>query len=193
MDTRTSGALGGAAQGAATGAQFGGPWGAVIGGVIGAGLGALGGGGEDDVEKLAEIQKHFAELETEETVRRMRLQAEQELGYAKAAAYASNLQFTGSTRTYYNAMETEHRRQVAWERASLAKEKWMIDHQAGSTIDAMQNRGISDMLGSGFSAFSSAGGMDLFGGGESFTSTINSTSNSVAGGVSHTSRSRYTV
>lgn len=165
IDSKYSGAVGGAAQGAAAGSAFG-PWGAVIGGAIGGITGFLGGGGEDDAQKLADEQAKFIEMMDRENRRRAILEMNQALGTAKALTYASNLQDVGSPRQYRTAMETQYRNDMAWDTQKARIEAKMARDGGQLVADNISRSSAASMIGglgmavkSGvFGSYTSAGG-----------------------------------
>lgn len=165
IDSKTSGAIGGAAQGAASGSAFG-PWGAVIGGAIGGITGFLGGGGEDQAEKLAEEQAKYLEMAGRENRRRAILEMNQALGTAKAMTYASNLQDIGSPRQYRTAMETQYRNDMAWDLQKARIEARMARDGGQLVADNISRSSAASMIGGlgvavkagVFGSYTSAGG-----------------------------------
>lgn len=159
-NSQYSGALGGAAQGAASGSAFG-PWGAVAGGVLGGVSGFLSGGGEKEAMKLAEQQMDMVRLESQENLRRMRLEMSHELGQTKAGIGGSNLQFGGSSKDYYNAMESSFLSDTYYEKLKTSLNVRMIENQGQAMADRIEKGGLSSML-KGFTsaagAFGSMGG-----------------------------------
>ena len=187
INTRTSSAIGGAAQGAQIGMAFG-PWGAAIGGIAGGLLGGLSVGGESEADKWAKRRIHHMEVASQEKLRRMRLEADNTLGYTRAAIGASNLTFQGTPGHYLTAMESELRREMAWERQQDLIEQRMVEAEADMAIDQMQASGMQSMLGSLGSLTSL---LPTSSPSKPISAPIPSTTVRTGNGVSHTSASRY--
>ena len=145
-DSRITGGLGGAAQGAATGAMVGGPWGAVIGGVIGGIGGILSGGGEDDAQKLAQEQAKMIEMQAREEQRKKIIQVNTQVGLTKAATYASNLQDSGSAKKFRSMMETEYRRELAYDRLMTKKQVEYTLEGGQVAADSIKRAGVGSMF-----------------------------------------------
>lgn len=162
--SQTTGAIGGAAQGAATGFAVGGPWGAAIGGAIGGIGGILSGGGEDDAKKAAEEQAKMIEMQAREVQRKKLRMMNSQVGLTKAATFASNLQDTGSTNKYRNAMESEYRRELAYDRFVTKKQVEFTLEGGQMAADSISRAGIGQMFQSFGSAGAAFGGFDTGGG-----------------------------
>ena len=162
MDSRASGALGGAAQGAAQGAMIGGPWGAVIGAGIGGLAGLMGGGGEDEAKKLAERQVKLLKSQAREQKRRDVAEMQRASGTARAAIAASGLMETGSSARYKNELETEYRRQIAYNDDVTRQRERLIKQGGDMAADQIQSAGISNMIGGFGSALGAAAGAGMF-------------------------------
>ena len=169
MSNQTKGGLTGAASGAAQGAMVGGAWGAVVGGVLGGLSGMMSGGAADDAERLAEMQAEFTEMETRENLRRMRLQAAQQVGQATAAVGASNLQMTGSSRRYVDEVRAQWNADQAWtaesgriqarmqRRGGSAAASGVMTNLYASAASGLLSAGASYAKGGGFSGYPSGG------------------------------------
>ena len=170
IDSRITGGLGGAGQGAATGAMVGGVPGAIIGGIAGGIGGILSGGGEDDAKKAAENQAYLIELQAREVERKKKLQMGMVVGETKARTYASNLQDTGSTRKYRNMMESEYRRELAYDRMITKKTAEYALEAGDNAADTISRAGIGSAV-QGIGSFGAAYAGGAFGG---FGSQLNS-------------------
>ena len=157
VDTRYTSALGGAAQGASAGSAFG-PWGAAAGGILGGVGGFL--SGDEDAEKLAEEQAQLIEKTAEENRRRGMLQLGQIVGTSKARTYASNLIDTGSTRQYRMALESNMRRELAWDMYKSRVEAETVREGGRLASDQMQRSSLSSLI-TGLPSV--AGVFDMFG------------------------------
>jgi len=161
VDTRYTSALGGAAQGASMGAAFGAPS-AIAGGVLGGIGGLLSSGDADDAKALAEEQAKLVEMRTREEQRRKKRMMNQQIGETEARTYASNLLDTGSARQYRMGMESEYRRQLAYDRLASKKEAELIREGGDATARGIEMAGIGSMI-SGFSSLGqiyASGGFD---------------------------------
>jgi hypothetical protein len=156
--SRVTGAIGGAGQGAAAGAAFG-PAGMVGGAIIGGIGGMLSGGGEDDAMKLAQTQADLARMTQEENLRQMRLESTRVLGMTKGMIGASNLQFTGSSKDYYNALESNMLSQQSFERLRGELTQQILKRGGQAAASSIKSAGIQ----SAFSGLSSAVGAGAFG------------------------------
>ena len=155
LDSRYSGAIGGAARGASIGSAFG-PWGTAIGGAAGGVLGGLLGGGEDDAKELAKKQEEFIQQAYRENRRRAEMEMFQTLGTARAAVGGSNIQFSGSPQRYTQALESEYRRQMAWDQQKARIDQEMVRLGGQMAADQIRYSGLQGMiggLGSAFNAF----------------------------------------
>ena len=142
-----TGAIGGAAQGASAGSAFG-PYGAAIGGVIGGVSGFLGGGGEDEAEALAEKQVYLIQQTSKENQRRMELALQQKMGYAEAAAGASNIQVgSGSSKRYRKVLESTGRTDMAWEKERSRLEAEIAKDMGQAAASQIQSDSMSSMIG----------------------------------------------
>ena len=144
--SQTTGAIGGAAQGAAVGAQFG-HYGAAIGAVFGGVAGFLSGGGEKEAKAAAREQARQIMRVAVENRRVEMRQANLAVSTARARTYASNIQDTGSTRDYRNALETEYRRGIDFSyQTAKTNANTAI---AGGKVAAGQIKkaGVSQMIG----------------------------------------------
>lgn len=146
IDSRITGTLGGAGQGAATGAMVGGIPGAIAGGILGGIGGILSSGGEDDAQKMAEEQAKLVELQAREDQRRKMAMAQQQVGLAKATTLASNIMDSGSSKKYRNYMESEYRRELAYDRYVTKKQAEMIRQGGESAVDSISRGGLSSMI-----------------------------------------------
>jgi hypothetical protein len=146
IDSRTSGALGGAASGAATGFTVAGPWGAAVGAVAGGIMGALGGGGEDEAQRLADKQAYLIGQARDEQRRRDNRQLDQEVGAIKQDVYSANIQFSGSSEAYTQEYGSEFRRQMAWEDMKAEMESRMVKEQGQIAADSISMAGIGSMV-----------------------------------------------
>lgn len=144
--SQKTGAVGGAAQGAAAGSAFGIP-GAVIGGVVGGLAGFMGGGGEKEAEQLAEEQARLIDMTAAENLRRSFLEMDSTLGLTKATTYASNLQDSGSSRQYRRAVETQFRRDMAWDQQKARIESNLARQGGQVAADQIKASGVSSMIG----------------------------------------------
>ncbi len=134
MSDELSGTATGAASGASAGAMLG-PWGALAGGVIGGALGFFG----------AQAKSARIRAQTEEQLRRTKLQQEQQLGYAQAAGAASGVEYDSpSLQLHLASMSAEFQRQRDW----LAKTG---AQQAGDISSAGTAGLVGDLGGTLFS------------------------------------------
>ena len=163
IDSRASGGLGGAAQGAAIGSKILPGWGTAIGAVAGGLLGAFSGGGESDAKKLAEEQARLIRKTGLENQRRAELEMEQVLGRTRAAIGASNLQFTGSSKSYYNELESQLRADISWEREQAMIEERIAKRGGQIAARQIQRSSFAGMIG-GFSSAAKVFGPTLIGG-----------------------------
>lgn len=147
IDSRISGGIGGAGQGAAIGMTIGGPVGAGIGAVAGGLFGALSGGGESDARKLAEEQAALIRKTGLENQRRAELEMEQVLGGAKAAIAASNILFTGSSKSYYNELAGQLRADISWNREQALIQERVAKRGGQVAASQIQRSGLSSMIG----------------------------------------------
>ena len=96
-------------------------------GIAVAGIGTSLIGGSKAAKKAKKAAKATAALTLEvrnEEIRQKRAAARQELGLATAKVYASNLQFTGSSAKYVDALDTANMREIAYaERAAQLEYK----------------------------------------------------------------------
>ena len=113
MSNAARGGLTGAATGAAQGAMVGGPVGAVIGGVLGGISGIMSGSAADDAKKIGRMNKQLIDMQTDENVRRQKMQMEMEVGTAVAQVAQSDLLFTGSSKRYVNELKSQWMQDVA--------------------------------------------------------------------------------
>ena len=152
-DSQITGGLGGAASGAATGAMVGSivPG---IGTVIGAGIGAvvggisgiLSGGGEEEAQKLAQEQAKMIEMQAREEQRKKIIQVNTQVGLTKAATYASNLQDSGSAKKFRSMMETEYRRELAYDRLMTKKQVEYTLEGGQVAADSIKRAGVGSMF-----------------------------------------------
>jgi hypothetical protein len=152
----------GASTGAASGFMVGGAWGAVIGGALGGLSGLMSGGAADKAEELAEMQAKFKERETQENLRRMQKVAAMELGGARAAIGASNVQFSGSSSRYVGAMQNQQQQDQSWYKIKSGIEQRMIlkgGQTASSGIMTDMYANQISQLGSSAAGFVGAGGL----------------------------------
>ena len=156
MDYRISSGRGGAGQGAATGYMLGGPVGGVIGGVAGGIAGVLGGGGEDDAEQLMEDQIKALRAGAVEQKRRSLREMNQTLGTARAAAYSGNIQNTGTTKLYQDALAGEMRHRIAWDDQRVRMEEEVLRQGGRMAGSAIQAQGFGQLL-KGATALGTAG------------------------------------
>lgn len=138
-------AIGGASQGAAIGSTFGAP-GAVVGGIVGGLAGFLGGGGEDEAKELARDRARMIALQGEQNARQMQLQRGQAVGAGRAAIGASNVQFSGSSRSYLRALDNEFSKQISWQRTKTKMEERQALKGGDVAAGQIQSMGISSML-----------------------------------------------
>ena len=143
--TKATGAIGGAASGASAGAAFG-PYGAAIGGVVGGITGFLGGGAEDDAKKLAKLQADMIGKATEENLRTARMEMGRAVGGAVATVGASNLQFSGTSKQYTNAMAAEFKRNMNWQRVKGSMEAEAAKMGGTLTANKIEAAGVSSMM-----------------------------------------------
>jgi hypothetical protein len=153
-----TGALGGAGRGAAAGSAFG-PIGIGIGALAGGIGGFLSGGGEDEAQQLAEDQARLIEQTAAENRRRSVLQMNTALGYTKAAIYASNIQNTGSSKKYYGAMESQFRKDMAWDTQKARIDAQLVRDGGSAVADRIKSSGVVSAIG----GFSEAAGSGAFG------------------------------
>ena len=144
-DSRITGGLGGAAQGAATGAPFG-IYGIAAGAIIGGIGGILSGGGEDDAQKLAQEQAKMIEMQAREEQRKKIIQVNTQVGLTKATTYASNLQDSGSAKKFRSMMETEYRRELAYDRLMTKKQVEYTLEGGQVAADSIKRAGIGSMF-----------------------------------------------
>ena len=107
-----------------------------IGFAIAAGVSALSsliGGAKG--KKAAKRESERRMRETEEAVRRQKLDNRQTIGTATAGSYASGIDMSGSNKAYIENMQSEMDRQIAWIRESGA-----------SAADAARKQGDSAMI-----------------------------------------------
>ena len=160
----STGAFSGAASGAATGTMILPGWGTVIGGIVGGVSGLLSGGAADDAEKLAKLQAKFTRMETDENLRRMRLNAAQAIGGAEATVAASNLIMGGSSLRHVSAMREQFRADQAWLRQS-GRMKARMQEKGGSAassgiMTSLFAQQASTVASSALSTFNFGGGDD---------------------------------
>jgi len=125
---------------------IGGPVGAGIGAVAGGLFGALSGGGESDAKKLAEEQARLIRKTGIENQRRAELEMEQVLGGAKAAIAASNILFTGSSKSYYNELAGQMRADISWNREQAMIEERVAKRGGQVAASQIQRSGLSSMV-----------------------------------------------
>lgn len=166
MDSRASGGIGGAAQGAAIGTQIAPGWGTAIGAVAGGVLGILGGGGEDEAEKLAKQQADWHLAEGRENQRRGRLEMAQVLGRAEAAIGASNILMTGSSKRYTGQLESQLRADLSWEDTRYKMEAEFMRQGGQAAGDQIKRSSMGGMIqGLGMAASSGVFKKSTYGGG----------------------------
>jgi hypothetical protein len=164
MDSRTTGVIGGAGRGAAIGNQILPGWGTAIGAVAGGLLGGALGGGEDEAEKLAEMQAREIDRAQEENRRRTMLEMGQVLGTSRAAIGASNIQFDGSAKRYSEAIASEYRKRMAWDRQKAKVQKEMALAGGQMAADQISMAGLQGAF-TGLSKAADAGVFGTFKGG----------------------------
>ena len=145
-DSQITGGIGGAAQGAAIGTSILPGWGTAVGAVIGGIGGILSGGGEDEAQKMAEEQAKMIEMQAREEQRKKILMMNTAVGETKARTYASNLQDTGSAKKYRNMMETEYRRELAYDRLMTKKQVEYTLEGGQVAADSIKRAGIGSMF-----------------------------------------------
>lgn len=145
QDSQITGGIGGAAQGAAIGSAFGVP-GAIAGGILGGIGGILSGGGEDEAQKMAEEQAKMIEMQAREEQRKKILMMNTAVGETKARTYASNILDTGSAKKYRNMMETEYRRELAYDRLMTKKQVEYTLEGGQVAADSIKRAGVGSMF-----------------------------------------------
>ena len=155
--SRITGGLGGAGQGAAIGTQISPGFGTAVGAAIGGVAGFLGGGGEDDAERLAEEQAKLITQAGEFNRQQSLKETNQVLGATTAQVAANNLLMSGSSKRFRQAQEDEYRKMMSWEHFRAKKEAEHVREGGAAAAGAIRAGGISSML-QGFGAAASAFG-----------------------------------
>ncbi len=143
--SKITGGLGGGLEGASAGSAFG-PWGSVVGGTLGAVTGFLGGGGEDEAQKLAEQQAKFIRMTEDENQRRLSLQLDTLLGTNKAKQYASNILASGSSKRYQEVFESTFRQDMAWQRFAARQREELVKAGGQDVGNQIQSQGITNLF-----------------------------------------------
>jgi len=105
-------------------------------------------------QKAAESQMRMTKLQRTEEIRQMSLGFAQEAGRARLAAFASNVQLSGSTRQYLDTIKSEQRIQLANRRRAAIAEQYAIAAGAKGAGDSVLYAGISSAISTATSAVS---------------------------------------
>jgi hypothetical protein len=105
-------------------------------------------------EKAAEEQAKFTGEQRAEEIRQLQLTNAQNLGAAKAAAYAGNIQAGGgSTNRYLTTMDMENMRQISAAKYARKKEMEAILEGGQGVGNGMFYEAAGDLLGAAASGF----------------------------------------
>jgi hypothetical protein len=100
------------------------------------------GGGEDDAERLAEEQQKQIWFAFRENKRRMMQDMGMALGASKAAVGASNLQMSGSSKRYMDALRNDYTEVMAWDKQEARMNAQMAKLGGKAAVNQIQNAGI---------------------------------------------------
>ena len=116
-------------------------------------------GGSKAKKAAKKAAKQTAKLTREmraEEIRQKRAAARQELGLATAGVYASNLQFSGTAKSYVDSLNTVNMREIAWAERAAQLEYDSIRKGGGGAGSALFAQGVSKALDFAASSFTNA-------------------------------------
>lgn len=122
---------------------------------VGAALGAasigssiLGGNKAKKAAKAAaKEQAKLTYRKRQEEIRQTEKEAKREKGAARAAVYASNLQYGGSSKRYVDELDYENMREIAWAKESAELEQRAIRKGAQGMGDQLLYQAAGDAIG----------------------------------------------
>ena len=131
-------------------------WAATGVAAVGVGASIFGGlSANKAAKKAAKEQAKFTGTRRAEEIRQRKLTHAETLGEAKALAYASNLQPTGSTNRYISALDMENMREISAAKFARKKEMEAIREGAQGAGNALFYKAAGDALGAAASAYAS--------------------------------------
>ena len=115
---------------------------------VSVGSSILGGMSADKAaEKAAKEQSKLTYRQRQEEIRMRKLTARQQVGLSKATVYASNLQFSGTSKKYTDALNMENMREIAFAREAANLERQAILAGARGAGDSLFAQAAGDTLG----------------------------------------------
>lgn len=103
-------------------------------------------------KKAAEEQARLVGIQRREELRKLRRQADVEIGMARAGIGASNVQFSGSAQSYANELENEYSRQLAYGRMAMTAEQRAVRMGARGAGDGLLYQSVGQALSYGIRA-----------------------------------------
>jgi len=98
-------------------------------------------------KSLARTNVELSREETAENLRRMNLERGRSLSMGRAAAGASNLQMSGSTSQYLQAMNQQWKSDMRWEERRAAIEQKRLTQGGQATASQIRAGGVASLLG----------------------------------------------
>ena len=121
---------------------------------VGVGSSIMGGlSANKAAKKAAEQQGELIELQRKEEMRQKRLNDRMEIGSATAAAYASNVQMSGSTKKYIGGLNYQNMREMAYAKEANRLEQDAIEAGAQGAGNSFFYKAAGDALGYAANAY----------------------------------------
>lgn len=115
--------------------------------------GILGGRSADKAaKKAAEEQALFVGIQRREELRKLREQADVDIGMARAAVGASNVRFTGSAESYIDELRNEYSKQLSYGRMAMKAEQRAVMAGAQGAGQGLLYQGVGDAVAYGIRA-----------------------------------------
>ena len=97
--------------------------------------------------KAAKEQSKLTYRQRQEEIRMRKLTARQQVGLSKATVYANDLQFSGTSKKYTDALNMENMREIAFAREAAKLERQAILAGARGAGDSLFAQAAGDALG----------------------------------------------
>lgn len=104
---------------------------------------------KDAAKKAAKEQARFVGLQRREELRKLRQQADVDIGMARAQIGASNVRFSGSAQSYTRELSNEYDRQLAYGRGAMKLEQRAIRAGAAGAGQGQLIQGLSQAVSYG--------------------------------------------
>lgn len=101
----------------------------------------------EDAKELADEQARLNDLQSAFDLKRMGQARGRELGYAKAATYASNTLNQGSAAQFQREMREQWNQDMGWERTKTRMESALIRKGGRQQADSIRRQGMTDLIG----------------------------------------------